>query len=184
MTGADRQRRHRAHKRGDHSWCDPGREDCGTVTVTPSVTRNAVTTSGVKLGERGRRLWRQLVADGPPLKPAEQVLAEEACRTTDRLDVLDRILRGDEDSWLRLALVELDGSVVRVVVNGVMAEVRQQQIALKQLLGELRQSRSVVAGKPGRAGAQPPVTGGKGVGGVGVTDLTARIAARSAQATG
>ncbi|MEE3918209.1 hypothetical protein V2I01_04930 [Micromonospora sp. BRA006-A] len=45
------------------------------------------------------------------------MLAEEACRTADRLDVLDRILRGDEDVWMRFRSLNDDGSVVSVVVN-------------------------------------------------------------------
>lgn len=135
-TAAERQRRYRAHKRGDHSLCPPGRADCGSVT--PDVTRDAVTDMP-DLGVRGRRLWSAVTADGPELRPAERVLLEEACRLADRLDRLDRLLQGDEDAWMRLHAVNEDGSIVKVVVNNVLAEARQQQVALKQILGELRQ---------------------------------------------
>jgi hypothetical protein len=134
------------------------------------------------LGNRGRRLWAQVTGEGPELRPGERVLLEEACRTADRLDVLDRILRGDVDSWMRLDTITPDGSVVRVVVNNALAEVRQQQIALKQILAELRQSRSAT-GKPGRPGTgSTSTTGGGRV--AGVADLTARIRDRRASPAG
>jgi hypothetical protein len=182
-TAAARQRRYRAHKRGDHSLCDPERADCVTVTVTPSVTRDAVTSAVPELGTRGRRLWRQVTDEGTELMPGERVLLEEACRTADRLDTLDRILRGDEDAWMRFR-VNQDGDEVTVVVNNVLSEVRQQQVTLKQLLAELRQSRAAGAGKPGkpRQPAAPSQSGGAGV--AGVADLTTRIAERLAQAQG
>lgn len=188
-TAAERQRRYRAHKRGDHSLCDPDRADCATVTVTPNVTRHGVTPAAIDLGNRGRRLWRQ-IADEGDLKPGERVVLEEACRTADRLDTLDRILRGDDDAWMRFR-VNQDGDEVTVVVNNVLAEVRQQQVTLKQLLAELRTSRAEAAGKPPRRGkggqARTSGTGatpaGKEGGGV-VADLAAWVANRSPSAAG
>ncbi|MCX4474824.1 hypothetical protein OOK41_31685 [Micromonospora sp. NBC_01655] len=131
------------------------------------------------LGTRGRRVWQQVHDEGPELKPAERVLLEEACRTADRLDVLDRILRGDEDSWMTFQAMSEDGDVVRVVLNNALAEARQQQVALKQLLAELRQSRAGVVGG-GRSGTprRPAASATEGGGG-GITDLTARIARRA-----
>lgn len=138
-TAAERQRRYRKHRAGDHSLCPPDREDCTTVTVTASVTRDAVTRDAPDLGTRGCRLWRQLT-DGAELQPAERVLAEEACRLADRLDRLDAILRGDEDAWMRFRVNE-DGTEVTVTLDKALSEARQQQVALKTLLAELRQSR-------------------------------------------
>jgi len=195
-TAADRQRRYRqrqaAHKAGDHRFCVPtscdlapiGGESSPTRTVTPSsvtASRDTVTQRAPDLGSRGRRLWQQVTEDSGELRPGERVLLEEACRTADRLDQLDRILRGDEDAWMRLKLVSEDGSVVQVVLNNVLAEARQQQVALKQLLAELRQSRGGGAAKPGRGGQRQPSTGAP-KGGGGVADLTARIAARQGAA--
>ena len=58
-----------------------------------------------------------------------------------------------------------DGSTVEVIVDKALAEARQQATALKQIVGELRQS----------AGAEKPATGGS------VLDqLAARRAARVA----
>lgn len=172
LSNAERQRRYRERRRAEQQ--KPG----GGVTrsVTAPVTGNAVTP---ELGERGRRLWQQYTDDGAALKPAERVLLEEACRTADRLDTLDRILRGDEDAWLRFRSLNDDGSIVSVVVNNVLSEARQQQVALKALLAELRTSRSGVTGRPGSQPAVSKATGGGG----GITDLTARIARRG-QAAG
>jgi hypothetical protein len=171
----ERQRRSRAHRKGDHSLCDPAR--CHGGDVTPGVTK-PVTPRAPQLGTRGRKLWDQVLAEGA-LQPGERVLLEEACRTTDRLDRLDRLLRGDEDVWLRFHSLNEDGSIVRVVVNNLLAEARQQQVALKQLLAELRQSRAAAPpdGKTGKASAE-----GKGV--AGVADLAAFAATRSAKASG
>nr|MDT0660848.1 hypothetical protein [Micromonospora sp. DSM 115978] len=177
-TAAERQRRSRAHRRGDHSLCDPSRRDCHApvTAVTPS---NAPRPP--QLGTRGRRLWTNVTGAGPTLRPTELVLLEEACRTADRCDHLDRILRGDENAWLHLR-GERDEQVVRVVVTEVLQEVRQQQAALKGLLAELRQSRSATAGRRSpSAGGKEAGTGGGG-GGAGIANLTARIAARRGQA--
>jgi len=80
-------------------------------------------------------LWQQVAGDeAAKLKPGERVLLEEACRTADRLDQLDRILRGDEDCWVSLHSVNEDGSIVKVVLNQALSEARQQQVAHKQIL--------------------------------------------------
>ncbi|MDG4799038.1 hypothetical protein [Micromonospora sp. WMMD980] len=181
-TAAERQRRYRARKRAEQAQ----HASEVTASVTPGVTRDAVTAPEAgprELGARGRRLWQQVASDGPALKPAELVLLEEACRTADRLDVLDRILRGDEDYWVRLHTANEDGSIVKVVLNNALAEARQQQVALKALLAELRTSQAGGPAKPG-AGKQPAPAGTGGGGVAGVADIAARIAARRAQAAG
>jgi hypothetical protein len=105
------------------------------------------------LGTRGRRLWRELLAEGKP-RPAQLVLIEEACRIADRLDRLDAVLRGDEDAWARL-LVDEDGGEITVKVDSVLSEARQHATALKQIVAELRQS---------AAGATAAATSGQGGG--------------------
>lgn len=177
LTNAERQRRYRERKRAEQ------RNAAGGVTppVTKPVTRNDVTPAAPELGTRGRRLWQQVADEGDELKPGERVLLEEACRTADRLDVLDRILRGDEDAWMRLHAVNEDGSVVKVVLNNALAEARQQQVALKQLVAELRQSRAAAgSGKPPRR-TGGLTKGGKEGGGV-VADLAAWVAGKSSTA--
>lgn len=150
-TNAERQRRHRRHKGGDHSLCDPKR--CDDV-VTPVVTR----PPDRRLGPRGRRLWEDEGGDG--LTGIRRNVLEEACRLVDRLDRLDAIVNGRDRSWLTLELDD-DGQVT-VVVDKLLSESRQQQLALKQLAGEIR------AG----GGAVKPATGGS---------ILDQLAARRAQ---
>lgn len=113
------------------------------------------------------------MADQAP-GPIERVLIEEACRLVDRLDRIDGILSGRDRAWLTLEVDDL-GAEVTVVLDKALSEGRQQQVALKTVLAELRQVRAAVspgAGKPsGKAAAGPQ--GGGGV----VADLTARITA-------
>jgi hypothetical protein len=89
------------------------------------------------LGERGRRLYRDFTASGPPLGPGERVLLEEACRIADRCDQLDDFLRGHGDVWLRFASRNDDGSVVEVVVDKALSEARQQAGTLKALVAQV-----------------------------------------------
>lgn len=175
-TGADRSRRYRAHKRGDHSLCPPDRPDCATVTPSqPSVARDAAMTP--RLRARGRRMWDQLVDDGDPIEVV--VLVEEICRCADRLDRLDAIVNGRDRAWLTLDVDDV--GEVTVVVDKVLGEARQQQMAFKALLGELRAIRGASAKSTGRG--RTPQASSKG-GGAGVADLAARIAARRSRPAG
>lgn len=146
-VGAERQRRYRAHAKGDHSLCDPARQ-CDGVTVTP-VTHNAPSlTCPAGLRTRGRRLWRDLT-DGKAIEPAQRVLIEEACRIADRLDRLDALLTGDAEDWVRLVDDRGDPERQTVVIDKPLAEARQQATALKQIIAELRQA-GAVAGTSGK----------------------------------
>ena len=192
-TPAERQRRSRAHRRGNHLFCRPDRcpaaaaaagqpvatqvtaEVGGVTAVTVTAEPEVVTPddAGVELGPRGRRLWQGLVEAMPAMTPGQRVLAEEACRMADRLDHLAKLLGGDEPTWLRLHVPPGDGDV-RVVVDAVLSEARQHAGALRQVLAELR-------GPTARTGM---VTGRPTGKGGGIADLTARIARRSAQTAG
>ncbi|MEV6791258.1 hypothetical protein AB0M87_04485 [Streptomyces sp. NPDC051320] len=117
----------------------------------------------VGLGERGQRMWRESLGSWS-LTPAHLVLLEEACRTADRLDLLNAII-------LRSSAEVNSGAAEFAVIAGQLAEVRQQSSTLKTLLAEIRQ---------GQSGAAPaPSVEGKGV-----ADLTARIKKRRGQAPG
>lgn len=191
LTPAERQRRSRAHRKGDHSLCDP--ERC--VDVTPPVTEAAdlAVTEPVtdpvtelmifRLGRRGTALFQQVIEEHPDLGPRQRVLLEEAARAADRLDTLDRLIRGDAFVW---ALVDT-GPLGRreLVVDRTLGEVRSQQAILARLLSELRQSLATVADKPatGAAPAAPPAAGGKAGGGK-VVSLRDRVAAARAAASG
>lgn len=174
-TAAERQRRYRAHKAGDHTLCAPDREcRAGGVPVTSPVT--PVTRHDLPdLGRSGRRLWREM--SGDDTTGEVRTLTVEACRIADRLDQLDRLLRGDDDAWIRLHSANEDGSIVKVVVNQALAESRQQAVALARITAELRQARG--GGKP----AGKPAPTGKAVGG-GVISLAAEAAKRRSEATG
>ena len=115
------------------------------------------------LGERGSKLWKEAVETWQ-LSPAHLVLLEEACRVTDRLDVLNAIiLRGSGQ-------VNSDEGELPDI-QGVLAETRQQQGALRMLIAEIRQ---------GQVGFAPVGPSGEQEGTV-VTDLRARIAKKKAE---
>lgn len=148
-SAAERQRRSRAHRKGDHSLCS---ESCDGVTVTAPVTSTVTAPAGQELVEfsrRGRRLWRQMHASGATFGPAETVLIEEACRLADRLDRLDALLRGDEDAWLRLRDRLDGGGQVVVILDSALGEARMHATALKQIVAELRQGGAKAGGNPG-----------------------------------
>lgn len=110
-------------------------------------------------------MWEESLAIWS-LTPAHLVLLEEACRVADRLDLLNTML---------LALSgDVNPDVAQFAdISGLLAESRQQSSALKLLLAEIRQ---------GQTGSVPAKE--EPAGGVGVSDLTKRIADRRRQAEG
>ena len=113
-TAAARQRRSRAHRRGDHSICLPERckhaaaADVGEAAKDsappPTPAPSEDFTAVEQLGPRGRRLWADM--SGLQLGPAHRVLLQEACRTADRLDRLDRML-DNRDDWIQARVLDL-----------------------------------------------------------------------------
>lgn len=106
----------------------------------------------------------------------------------DRLDRLDRILRAESTEWIRFQVREGSTEVV-VVVDRVLSEARQQAIAMKLLLAEIRMSRQARAnpapaatGTP-TAGTQSAAGGGDG-GGATILDLVNAINSKRSAATG
>ena len=97
-------------------------------------------------------MWRQLVDEADP-GPAELVLIEEACRLADRCDRLDAIVNGKDRVWLTLEIPD-DGGTAEVVVDKLLAEARQQQLTLKQILGELRQAGAAGRSAPRQGASQ------------------------------
>jgi hypothetical protein len=97
---------------------------------------------------RGEQLAADL-ATGRVLSPTERALATEAGRLVDRLDRLHEHLA--DRHWLKFEVGELSerGAVTVIVkLDRVLAEVRQQQLALVSTVGELRQSMPKTAGAP------------------------------------
>lgn len=92
------------------------------------------------LRERGSRFWDE-VTGAVDLDASGHILLGEACRIIDRLDRLASALNGAGRDWLKLAdEVEEVGRgklSVKVVVDGLLSEGRQQQLALKTVLAQL-----------------------------------------------
>lgn len=86
------------------------------------------------LAERGAALWRDVTKLGQ-LDAAGRVLLHEACRITDRLEQLARVLAGDAETWARIE-TERGGDLV-LTIDSAMTEARQQQTTLRLLLGQL-----------------------------------------------
>lgn len=92
--------------------------------------------------------------------PGHLVLLEEACRAADTLERLNAMLAADEADWLELARndAESDGETteLRVVVNGLLVEQRQQQANLRQIVAELRLSGRAASPAAGQAPVSAP----------------------------
>lgn len=136
------------------------------------------------LGSRGAALWDQM--SGLGYGPGHLVLLAEACRNADTLEWLSGQMQPGSD-LLQLVRVETEGdeaTEVRVVVNGLLAERRQQQQVFRLAIAELRLTGRVsTAAKPGTAGDVPGSEGSAA--GDDVADLTAWIdAARRAASEG
>lgn len=199
---------------GDHQLCTP-RTKCPVVGTarpaapptgpaqTPVVTPAGDVTSDVTpspespvtkrvppagLGSRGLRLWD--AESGKIADEGHLILLEEACRTADTLERLNTLSHADETQWLEFVRNDAESTdevlEVRVVVNGVLVEQRQQQDVFKRQVGELRLAKAgrvaAPAGQssPGAAGAGTPglsageasaAPGSPGQGGGGIGDL-------------
>lgn len=92
------------------------------------------------MAERADRLRADLKVD--TLSGPARALAEEACLTLERCEQLDRFLQGHPDAWMGIQ-ARMPPDVAEVVVNAPLAEVRQQQLALKGLLAELAKLQGV-----------------------------------------
>jgi len=194
-TPAERQRRSRAHRAGNHLLCDPARcpafatvtttVDAPPVTpavtpvtpaaspdpVTPPVTAAAAPAEPPRFGPRGRRLWAQL-NDGRR-NPAEVVLIEETCRIADRLDLLDAVLAGDQITWMELRAGADDDAPMVIVIDNALSQARMHATTLRGLVTELRQSNAT-----GTAGAHADKAGDP------LDEIARRRAARLATAAG
>lgn len=111
------------------------------------------------LEAKGRRLWREILAERPQPGPAELVEIEECCRIADRLDRLASAIT-DGEYFLVESLKVNDDEVreFRLVVNGALAEARQQANTLRLLLVSLGLEKAVTSSVPTPAtgsGADP-----------------------------
>lgn len=90
----------------------------------------------------GTALW-ELVTEDSPLDPAGYYILAEACRTADIIEKLSGALRSGSQTWIRLAdeaEQHTDGDTIEIniVVNPLLGEIRQQRLAMRQLLAQLK----------------------------------------------
>ena len=113
----------------------------------------------VSLSKGGRELWAAIVADHD-LDAAQLVQLTEACRAKDRLDKLDEALRGDSNTWMRLAVdVNSDGSSYELRITNALVQANATANLMKQLLAALRLPDETTGKRPqfrGPRGAQKP----------------------------
>lgn len=93
------------------------------------------------LRERGNEFWTK-VSEEVTLDASGFVLLGEACRVIDRLDRLSDALNGAGRDWLKIAdeveEIGRDKLKVQVVVDGLLSEARQQQLAFKTLMAQMK----------------------------------------------
>lgn len=119
------------------------------------------TPTGLRSG--GKSLWTA-ITDDHDLDAVQLVQLEEACRAKDRLDQLDRVLRGDVDTWAEI-IGDEDHQRCRLQVAPALGKANETANLMKQLLAALRLPDPQTGKKPqfrGPRGAQKPSTpGGK-----------------------
>ena len=111
------------------------------------------------LGAGGSALWRDITA-AHDLDAAQLVQLTEACRAKDRLDKLDDALRGDSNTWMKLAVdVNSDGSIYELRITNALVQANATANLMKQLLAALRLPDEATGKRPqfrGPRGAQKP----------------------------
>jgi hypothetical protein len=106
-----------------------------------------VSTIPTGLSAGGRALWADITEAHPDLDASQRVTLLEACRSKDRLDKLDELLRGDVDTWASLVVdVNSDGQIFELRMTQALAQANATANLLKQLLAALRLP-DVVSGK-------------------------------------
>lgn len=108
-------------------------------------------------------MWGSVTSDHV-LDAAQEATLLEACRSKDRLDKLDALLRGDVDTWATLCPEQFgDGMVLKV--NAALTQANATANLMKQLLAALRLPDEATGKKPQYRGARgvqkPSVPGGK-----------------------
>lgn len=92
------------------------------------------TPAGLAAG--GRNLWKS-ITDDHELDALQEVTLLEACRSKDRLDKLDEVLRGDEETWMRL-FKDDRSEYHELKIDSALASANTTANLLKQLLAALR----------------------------------------------
>jgi hypothetical protein len=92
----------------------------------------------------GRRLYDSLHDEAEPYSLTVMIL--ESARIKDRLDLLHRVVSGDEDLWFRLAPTRGDGDVLEIKIDSGLQEARQLAAVLRQMLSEIRRQKDAATG--------------------------------------
>jgi hypothetical protein len=111
------------------------------------------------LAARGKALWTDVLAERE-LDAAGRILLAEACRMADRLEQLDRLLRGDVTTWAVIADDYTQGKTrtTTLVLDDALAEARQQAATLRQLVTTLKLG-TAVERSDGKASALDQLAG-------------------------
>ncbi|MFC3454016.1 hypothetical protein [Amycolatopsis speibonae] len=96
--------------------------------------RHAPSEEIPSLGDRGQKLWDAMTASWSP-SPIHREQLVELCRMADRLEKLDRQLKGED--WLRFWSRNDDGTEVTVYVDKVLSEARELANAFRTLGADL-----------------------------------------------
>lgn len=84
----------------------------------------------------GRSLWKS-VTELHEIDPIQEITLLEACRSKDRLDKLDEVLRGDAETWMTLTH-RTQTEDYELVINQALSSANSTANLLKQLLASLR----------------------------------------------
>ena len=153
-TDAERQRRSRAHRKGDHSLCLPGR--CPVVTPRDNRPPQRLVEVGPgDLGLRGARLYAEVSAAWPGMTALHRELLLETCRMADRLDQLDVMLAGGD--WLRFHASPTNENEVRVYIDRLLTEARECAAAFRQGIETLAKAQREAANGKSESDGKPDV---------------------------
>lgn len=101
------------------------------------------------LGAGGRKLWRELTTLHE-MDALQLVQLEEACRSKDRLDKLDEILRGDVATWVAIS-EDREGDLA-VTVDKALEKANATATVMKQLLAAMRLPDEATGKRPQQRG--------------------------------
>lgn len=102
------------------------------------------------LGPGGKALWRA-ISEEHDLDAPQRVTLEEACRSKDRLDKLDEILRGDVDTWATL-IHDARTEDYELKIDAALSQANSTANLMKQLLAALRLPDAQTGKKPQQRG--------------------------------
>jgi hypothetical protein len=118
--------------------------------------------SGLSAG--GSELWASVTA-AHELDATQVVTLTEACRAKDRLDKLDKVLRGEAETWMMLTH-RLQTADYELKIDNALGAANATANLLKQLLAALRLPDKVSGARPqqrggGRGAYAPQEKGGR-----------------------